>query len=243
MKFIIAAGILLAAIWVQDASAGAPPMSGLSLWLKADKGLAMDGSSWADQSGQGHNATAIAGEAPAYAANAIKGLPAAHFSGAQAMTISGSLLTSQQFTIIALVTDTGLNEGLGLRRDILSNWSSSTGPQSVYLGTISSQVSGSNKTALDRIRFTDAIGGSTDKGNPEGGEGKIGKPTVPFQLGGISTSSNASIFVNGKVVYSLSTPLPARDETMAWFIGQQGAANVEFFIGDIAEILVYNRSL
>ena len=96
---------------------------------------------------------------------------------------------------------------------------------------------------LDRIRFTDAIGGSTDKGNPEGGEGKIVKPTVPFQLGGISASSNASIFVNGKTVYTLSTPLPTRDETMAWFIGQQGAANVEFFIGDIAEILVYNRSL
>ena len=243
MKFRHIAGAALAILWVQGAAASGPPRKALVLWLKADKGLATDGSTWADQSGQKHNATAISGEAPTYVANAIKGLPAAQFSGAQAMTIAGPLLTSQQFTVVALVTDTGLNEGLGLRRDVISNWSPNTGPQSIFLSTITSQVSRKNKTPVDRIRFTDAIGGSTDKNNPEGGQGMIANPTMPFEFGGISTSTDASIFVNGKTLYSLGTPLPARDETMPWFIGQQGAANVEFYIGDIAEILVYDRAL
>jgi hypothetical protein len=235
--------LLAAALSVGTASAAAPPKDQLVLWLRADSGLATDGSSWADKSGQGHNATAIAGEAPAYVANAINGLPAAKFSGQQAMTISGKLLTSQQFTIVALVTDTGLNEGLGLRRDILSNWSQSTGPKSIYISTVTSQVSKRNQTPLDRIRFTDDIGGSTDKKNPEGGEGKIKTPTTPFQLAGISNTTSAAIFVNGKAQYTLPNALRRRDETMPWVIGQQGAANVEFYIGDIAEILVYNKAL
>jgi hypothetical protein len=142
-----------------------------------------------------------------------------------------------------LVTDTGVNEGLGLRRDVISNWSPSTGPQSIYMGTVTSQVSKTNPSPVDRIRFTDAIGGSTDKKNPEGGEGKIKTPTTAFEFGGVSNTTNAKIFVNGKTVYTLPTKLPTRDETMPWFIGQQGAANVEFYIGDIAEILVYNKAL
>jgi hypothetical protein len=225
------------------AFAAGPPTDQLVLWLRADSGLATDGSSWQDQSGLGHNATAITGEAPTYVPNAINGLPAAQFSGGQAMTIAGQLLTSQQFTVVALVTDTGLNEGLGLRRDVISNWSPSTGPESIYLGTVTAQVSKKNPAFEDRIRFTDAIGGSTDKKNPEGGEGKITNPTTAFEFGGISNPTDAKIFVNGKTQYTLPTPLPTRDETMPWYIGQQGAANVEFYIGDIAEILVYNKAL
>jgi hypothetical protein len=236
---ILAASLALSA----TAFAAGPPTDQLVLWLRADSGLATNGATWADQSGQNHNATAISGEAPTYVANAINGLPAAQFSGGQAMTIAGNLLTSQQFTVIALVTDTGVNEGLGLRRDVISNWSPSTGPQSIYMGTVTSQVSKTNPSPVDRIRFTDAIGGSTDKKNPEGGEGKIKTPTTAFEFGGVSNTTNAKIFVNGKTVYTLPTKLPTRDETMPWFIGQQGAANVEFYIGDIAEILVYNKAL
>jgi hypothetical protein len=232
-----------AALLVSTAAVAGPPKDQLVLWLKADSGLATDGSTWTDQSGMGHNATAIQGEAPTYVANAINGLPVAQFSGGQAMTVAGQLLTSQQFTIVALVTDTGLNEGLGLRRDVISNWSQSTGPESIYLGTVTSQVSKNNPSPVDRIRFTDAIGGSTDKKNPEGGEGKIKVPTTPFEFGGVSDVSTAFIFVNGKTQYTLKTALPTRDETMPWFIGQQGAANVEFYIGDMAEILVYNKAL
>ena len=47
-----------------------PSKDGLVLWLEADKGLATDGSSWSDQSGAGHNATAVSGEAPSYVASA-----------------------------------------------------------------------------------------------------------------------------------------------------------------------------
>ena len=242
-NFCASAAVLAIGLCAGSAAFAGPPKSDLVLWLRADSGLAHNGTTWTDRSGKGHNATAIAGEAPAYVAKAINGLPAAQFSGGQAMTISGNLLTSQQFTIVALVTDTGLNEGLGLRRDIISNWSPSTGPQSIYFGTVSSQVSKTNLTPVDRIRFTDAIGGSTDAKNPEGGEGKIPTPTTQFVLSGVSNATSATVFVNGKTVFTRARKLPKRDETMPWFIGQQGAANVELYIGDIGEILVYNKAL
>jgi hypothetical protein len=240
---VVAAALLASTLLASTGALAGPPKDQLVLWLRADSGLAKDGSSWLDKSGKGHNATAIQGEAPTYVPKAIHGLPAAEFSGAQAMTIVGPLLTSQQFTIIALVTDTGLNEGLGLRRDVISNWSQATGPESIYFGTVTSQVSKNNPKQVDRIRFTDEIGGSTDKKNPEGGEGKINKPTTPFEFGGISNTKNARIFVNGKTAYTLTQPFSTRDETMPWYIGQQGAAGIEYYIGDIAEILVYNKAL
>ena len=42
-----------------SAFADGPATSGLSLWLESNEGLASDGSSWMDQSGNGHDATAL----------------------------------------------------------------------------------------------------------------------------------------------------------------------------------------
>jgi hypothetical protein len=56
-------------------------LSGLSLWLKADAGVTLSGSNvtaWADQSGNGKNATAIV--SPIYATNSINGKPALVFA-------------------------------------------------------------------------------------------------------------------------------------------------------------------
>jgi hypothetical protein len=56
-------------------------ISDLSLWLKADAGVTLSGSSvtaWADQSGNGKNATAI--ESPIYETNSINGKPALVFA-------------------------------------------------------------------------------------------------------------------------------------------------------------------
>ena len=62
-------------------------IQGLSLWLKADAGVTLDGSNviaWADQSGNGKNATAI--ESPTYATNSINGKPALVFANDSYLT-------------------------------------------------------------------------------------------------------------------------------------------------------------
>jgi hypothetical protein len=227
------------ALFATAAVAGSgPSKSGLVLWLEADQGLATDGSSWTDQSGKGHSATAVPGDAPTYVASAINGLPAAQFTGNAAMSISGALLTSQQFTIVAVATDNSTYDGNNLEfREIISNWSSSTGDQSIFLGDLWTNASG--KT-LDRFRFTDAIGGA-DQG--DAGVGQLKRPTEAFILSGTNASDSATVKLGTKVQYQSNTPLSTRDLTAPWYLGRQAQADVEHWNGYIAEVLVYNRAL
>jgi hypothetical protein len=212
-----------------------PTTADLVLWLEADNGLATDGSAWTDQSGSGHNATALAGEAPTYLSGALNGLPVASFNGSsQAMSIAGKVLTKQKFTILAVVTDTSVP---GAFHEIVSNWDGTTTVNSIFLGTVWGVV---NAASADRIRFTDVVGGA-DQGDT--GQGDIKKPTSPFVLSGVSSSNNAVIRLGPKIQYSLGTALPRRNLTKAWFLGKQGSSSFEYWQGYIAEVLIYNDVL
>jgi hypothetical protein len=81
-----------------------PVTTGLTLWLEADKGLASDGSTWADQSGLGNNAAALPAGNPTVVPGVFNGLPAVEFNG-QAMSFAAPVITTQQFTIVVLVVD------------------------------------------------------------------------------------------------------------------------------------------
>ncbi len=212
-----------------------PTTADLSLWLKADSGLAADGSTWTDQSGNGHDATAVAGQAPAVISGGLNGLPVAQFNGAQRMTIAGTVVGKQRFTILAVVTDTSVNGG-GFR-EIISNWSGLTSTKSIFLGTIWSTVGG---VTADRIRFTDAVGGQSQG---QTGQGDIKTPTKAFILSGVAGGHNTIIRVGRKVQYQLGAAIPRRNLTALWYLGDQGDSNVEHWEGDIAEVLVYNDVL
>jgi hypothetical protein len=230
---------LLVSLMFCSASALAQPgpnKNGLVLWLKADKGLATDGSSWKDQSGNHHNAAALTGQAPTYMASGLNGLPVALFNGDQAMQISGTVLDSQTFTIIAVVTDTAPNTSAGFR-EIFSNWDNSTRTTSIFLGTLWTTATGK---LLDRIRFTDAVGGQ-DQGQT--GVGKIGTPTNAFILSGVSAVNNAIVRVGTKTQYQLHSGFSTRDLSEPWYLGRQGAFDGEYWTGDIAELLVYNKAV
>jgi hypothetical protein len=216
-----------------------PVTKGLDMWLKADAGLAQDGSTWADQSGKGNNATALSGQAPTVQAGGLNGLPVAVFSGNQVMSISGEIISSQLFTIIAVVTDTS-TPGAGSYREILSNWDPSTETSSIFLGTIWGTV---KSKQADRIRFTDAIGGANQG---DTGQGNIKKPTNAFILTGVAGKGKAFIEVNSKKQYKLAGGFSTRALTEPWVLGRQGlneANGGEYWSGDIAEVLVYSRAL
>ncbi|HWA89272.1 MAG TPA: hypothetical protein VG889_04510 [Rhizomicrobium sp.] len=230
-----AAGAWLAALCAAPALAG-PVTADLALWLKADDGLATDGSSWADRSGNGHDATAVQGQAPTYVASAINGLPAAHFGGAQLMSIAGQVLTSQHFTIIVVATDESTPQH-GNLCDVVSNWSGATGTRSIFLGTVWKRP---DDKFLDRIRFTDAIGGS-DQGQE--GVARIPHPAHAFILSAVSKKDDAQVYVGGKRKYALGTKLRRRDLSAGWFLGDQGNCFCEYWLGDVAEVLVYDKAL
>lgn len=128
----IAMGLAIAS---QAPAAAGPVTTDLSPWLEADNGVATDGSSWAGQSGNGHNAMAGQGQAPTYVPSAINGLPVAHFSGARLMAIAGQVITSQRFTIIVVATDESTPQH-GDYSDMVSNWTNSTGTRSIFLDTV-----------------------------------------------------------------------------------------------------------
>lgn len=208
----------------------------LTLWLKADDGLATDGTTWADKSGNGHNATAVQGQAPTYVASAINGLPAAHFNGAQLMSIAGQLVSKQRFTIIVVGTDESTWQH-GDYCDTISNWNGSNGIRSIFLGTVWKRP---GDKFLDRIRFTDQIGGSDQD---QQGVGRIKSPTSAFILSAIADKDSARVYVGTKRQYELGRRLKRRDLSAPWFLGDQGGCFCEYWLGDIAEVLVYDKAL
>ena len=92
---------------------------------------------------------------------------------------------SQQFTVLALVTDTSTDSGF---REVFSNWTAATTVTSVFLGDTS-------QTPV-RARFTDDMGGATDPVNTQTGVGTISNPNSPFVLTGVSDTSNAFVYQN-----------------------------------------------
>ncbi len=174
-----------------------PVTTNLTLWLEADQGLASNGSTWADQSGLGNNATALPAGNPTVVPGVYNGLPAVKFNG-QAMRFAAPVITTQQFTIVVLAIDkTNKHSSNTGFREIFSNWDGTNSDTSVFLGTTFI-----NPT---KVRFTDAIGGQ-DQGQT--GVGMIGRPQNGFILTGVSGAKDAKVYLNGKLLYDLGSAIP-----------------------------------
>jgi hypothetical protein len=217
--------------------AGSPLMAGpvltnLAAWYEGNVGF--NGTTWTDQSGNGHTAT-VNGSAPG--TTTINGLQALSFNG-QDLSISGQVLTDpSNYTIMAVITDaTTINSGNTGFREVFSNWDSSNSTTSVFLGD--------TNVNPDNVRFTDWVGGADDThGRIQQGEGTLTNPTSPFILSGISSSTDARIFQNGSLLFDNGAAIPARTLTTGYYIGDQGSFGGEFWNGNIAELLVYNGAL
>ncbi len=234
MKHAIFAAFLLATVSHAQSD---PVGRACTLWIKADAGITLDGQgrviAATDHSGSGHNASVGAGQGPLLVPSVVGGLPAMRFDGGRWLSIAGLPLSSQQFTIIAVVNDTRSDGGF---REVISNWDFGNTLSSVFLGTTSLDPAGPNTT---RVRLTDDVGGANQG---QGGVGTISNRTSHFILTGISRSTNAEVFQNRTLIAGRDTPISARNFSTPWVIGRQGPIS-EFWVGDIAEILVYNADL
>lgn len=227
--------VAIIATLLAGAAHAALPVQGEALWLDASQGLTMNGNlvaRWADQSGNGHDAVAGAGDQAAliplprhaspYAASALL------FNGTSDFytLANGPVLSSQSFTILAVAQD-GRAATDNTRREIFSNWTSTNTFSSVFFGTTGT-----------RVRFTDWLDAQ-------------GLPLAPAPEDVLAAVSNAAPFVlqdAGPPLGTLlnatrSTAFPTRQLTGNYVIGRQGTANNEYWAGSISELIVYNRVL
>ena len=205
------------------------PAANPALRLESDTGVVQNGfgnvSSWADQSGLNHNATqGVLSAQPTFINSVFNGFPSLRFDGtSDFFSLAGQVLTSQQFSIFVVVTDTSTS---GQFREIFSNWTGANSTTSVFLGnTLQNPV---------RLRFTDNFAGV----------GSLATPSNPFVLSAYSNSDGVAVYQNESLLASRGSPLTTRNLTTPYAIGRQGTLNpAEFWKGDVGAILVYDRQL
>jgi hypothetical protein len=212
----------------------------LTLWLEADVGITTDCSgvfvtTWADQSGNGNDASqADPSSSPQFVDAVLNGKPVITFDGQHSfLSVAGQILSSQQFSILAVVNDTR-DPSDNRFREIISNWDPSNTLPSVFFGT----VNGNPVSA----RLTDNFGGFDPPYNQQGA-GTITDPTTHFIFTGVSGATDAMIYQNVDSIADKGSPLTTRAFSTPFVVGRQGSANNEYWKGDIVELLVYDREL
>ena len=218
-------GIILPAV-AQDI-----PKSGLRLWLRADKGVTVDSSSfrWADQSGNNAHATqASASSRPTVVANAVKGLPAVRFDGVDDHLMFTSNIDGLSALTMILVSSSAQNPTdnlAGVEKAPLM-WGEYSSWGSVYLSPYQSSV---------HFRF----------GTGEANNWQVYKR--PQSIGTNYSLSTAikdgtleRLFVQGQEVYRRNAPNAKLKGISS--AGRVGRGN-KYFAGSVAEVLVYARAL
>jgi hypothetical protein len=204
-----------------------PVAAGLALHLRGNAGVTVDHSGrvsdWHDQSPYAHHARQPRETSrPLWVSDAAGGHPALRFDGeARFLHLAGQILTSQQFTIAAVVSDAAGNES---HRTILSNWNGAAGNSvtSAFLGL----------TGAGSVRLSDdfAAPGTWQRGKP-------------FLIAAVASQYDATLSINSNELARRHSPLSRRNLTTAYILGQQGNIDGEYFKGDVAELVVYNRAL
>jgi hypothetical protein len=215
-------------------SGGGPSLTGLKMWLKADAGVSKNGNyvaRWSDQSGNGVNAgQADASRQPLFVASAVNGMPALQFDGANDfMDFTLPLNGLSEMTIVVVNSSRSELDGSmygSYRSSLYWGDQRNTGVSAVYLTPLSPEA---------QFRF----GGST----------AYGKHVRPAKLGtkwsattAVKQSGNERLYVNGTQVLSVS----GKPATVSGVpsLGNLGRGfNAVGYIGQIAEVLVYNRAL
>jgi Ca2+-binding RTX toxin-like protein len=233
MKRSISIGMVTLVFLVAGIAQAHPVTSDLSLWLRADIGITSDAagrvSTWTDQSGANHHASqSTENQQPQLVSGGLNGKPLVRFNGQNAFfRVSGQVLTSQMFSIFAVVNDTRSSDD-GSFREIFSNWTPTNSDTSVFFGTA--------QTNPVRARLSDDFG-------EQEGVGVLEEPATHFIFTGISGTTDASIYQGETLLASKGAPLSTRNLSEPYVIGNQGDTLFEYWQGDIAELLVYNREL
>ena len=204
----------------------------LVLWLKADNGLQLDKDGgvmfWKDSSGSSidglhpHDGSQLNPiKRPRLVASAIQDRPAIRFDGKDDfLHLAGAPLWAQDFSLFVVASDRGTNTK---HRAIISNWHRrGRSTTSFFFGL----------TGKSNIRLSDAFAPA----------GSLKNAATAFLLSGFNSSQGASTY-EGRTMLASTEQLPKRDIAGPYVIGVQGNYGTEYWNGDIAEIILFARTL
>ena len=204
-----------------------PVTQALALHLRADREVETTPEGlvtrWGDTSGRGHHATSPAPElAPLKKLEGLGGRPAVQFAGErQFLHLAGRVVAGKEATIFAVATD----RGAGSHREILSNWNGAAGNSttSLFVGT----------TGKGLVRVSDDFTTA----------GELTDPAGPFVLTVSLGNQGVAVWQNGRELARRSTNISPRNLETAWVVGQQGNIQGEYWKGELAELIVFDREL
>ena len=215
-------------------------LTGLSLWLKADAGVTLSGANvtvWADQSGNGNNASANSGQEPTFISSFSNSKPAIEFDGqGQVVQIADAnsldFLNTSCFIVLKYLGDGSGNDVIYIKN---ANAGSPENP-AVYgmvgvLGVFNDNLDWPVSSASNPWPDLDSNINITD-GTPRllsmtyDGVDIItydaGELTSSYELGGNMLTSTGLLQIGGY---------------------NQSFDAAEYFNGQIAEIIMYNRAV
>ena len=204
----------------------------LVLWLDASEGITEeDGkvAEWKDLSGKENHATATGDNRPAYSNSdeKLNGKPAVSFDGIDTWLDAGKEIEPEEITMIAVfkpVDFTTNFQRIISRRDVTEGYmlSFGTGDDSNRMRTI---------IATDADDFVRADGSWLDVNSPYLVVGTWDTSDLKMYLNG---ELDASVTGSGNITYKTDISLG---------IGGNPGDSAEFFNGDIAEIIIFERAL
>ncbi|MCA9034949.1 MAG: PSD1 domain-containing protein [Planctomycetaceae bacterium] len=168
---------------------------------------------------------------PMLVPDAMNGWPVIRFDGQRRFMhlrpgrSADRLLVTDEFTLMIVACDNHPQKSEAGHRELISNWSGRDGNYgtSVFLGL----------TDNHRIRFTDALV-TTES---------LMQPVLPFLLTATNGNRGAGLWQQRRAIIHQESALPSRRLDTDWVIGQQGNIDGEFWHGDIATILVFDKQL
>ncbi len=209
--------------------------SNLKLWLRGDLGVTSSAgsvSAWADQSGNGHNATqSTAGLKPSLVTGVLNSgvQPALSFSGSQYLNLAANYADLNNGASIFLVLKPA---SASLTGNPLS-FSNTSNADAVFTQTVGTQASlttYAGATSSTVVTTTNPLSTSQYK--------LLEATLVPGTTAGTGTGT---IYVNGaQIVQSSTMQNPANTTRNNCFVGA-GVGPANIFSGSIAEVLVYNN--
>lgn len=229
--------LLLAGVLMKN-STGQIPLTGLSAWLKTDTAVKTQGTdviSWNDQSGKHHNAFSILNDSynpPQLVADGLNNFPVIRFNGSNNGMETPAFATFPRkrgtIIIVAKINGRSATSGVGLGNLVCT-----------YHGK---GVVWQFGASPDKCAYYDGVGG---EGFPV--------PSSPLSKWGIITlirnnDTNMNFYRNGR--YETAFPVhdnqPDSNSLKIGFNGRLGTSIdsiPEILNGDIAEIIIYDRSL
>ncbi|RTL42341.1 MAG: hypothetical protein EKK48_10125 [Candidatus Melainabacteria bacterium] len=219
---------VLTSTFTVDPTTAGVPRNGLSLWLRSDQGVVGSGSvsEWDDCSGSGNNATqTVSGNRPTFSTNSVNGLPAITFGASQFFALpAGFSDFTAGASIFAILKPTSVTAGArildlgnGATANNLQLQEPSTNGAALYTynGSSPLSVTASSALTLNQFQLLEAVHNGAASGT-------IYTNSMQQAQGSLNNLLNVTRSNN--------------------FLGQ-GSGGGNNYIGQIAELMLFNRGV